>query len=263
MSIAPTTQGLEKPNPGEQVDRQQLLYLRSYLLTRAVIGFVGLGLPIALLVGDGLFLDGEVPRRSLSYYYNTGMRDVFVGGLCMIGLFLITYLFFQYTWDNLLSILAGVAAFGVALIPTSADGRRPLTPIQERFGENQLATVHFGCAVVFIGALAVISFLFGIREGRRLSSARVRRHFWRWFHWSCAFAILAAVGYIFLTKGLRTFDAHSTFYGETVAVFAFGASWLTKGLELEWLLNRHPRPAREVLAEEAPEVPPGTQPRVA
>ena len=244
MRVVPRMQGLDRPSSADGVDREQLLYLRSYLLTRTVVGLVGLALPLTLLVGDGLFLAGEMPRRSLSYYYNTGMRDVFVGGLCMIGVFLLTYMFFHYTWDNVLSIVAGLAAFGVALVPTGSDGRLPPTPLQQRFGEAPLASVHFGCAVVFIGCLAVISFLFGLREGRRQTSSQARRGFWRWFHWGCAFAILVGVAFIFATKGLHRFDAHSTFYGETAAVIAFGASWLTKGLELDWLLGRQQRLGR-------------------
>lgn len=227
--------------PLDSRDRDRILYLRSYLLMRTVIGFIGLGLPLALLVGDWLFLAGSVPRGSLSAYYHTGMRDVFVGSLWMIGIFLITYMFFHYNWDNVLSIIAGIAVLGVANFPTG--GNRPLTPLQERLGERPVSLVHMICAAIFILALAAISFLFGHREGTRKDRTPEQQRRGRVLHWGCALVIIAAVAYVLVTKWLGQFDRHSLFYGETVATLAFGLSWLMKGLELDILLAREQPPA--------------------
>jgi hypothetical protein len=41
------------------------------------------------------------------------------------------------------------------------------SPIQQRFGETPVATLHFICAAAFIGSLAVISFLFAKRDVTR------------------------------------------------------------------------------------------------
>jgi peptidoglycan/LPS O-acetylase OafA/YrhL len=195
-----------------------------------------------LLLVDGLFLAGEMPRGSLSAYYHTGMRDVFVGSLCVVGVFLITYMAFHYNWDNLLSTLAGLAVLGVAVFPTG--GNTPLTPLQERMGEKPVSTVHMLSAAIFILSLAVISFLFGRREGRRPDRTDEQQGRGKLLHWACGLVIIAAVAYVLITKWLGRFDEHSLFYGETIAVLAFGLSWLMKGLELDVLLGRAaPAPA--------------------
>src|SRR5262249_4389517 len=70
----------------------RILYVRSYLLERAIIGFIGITLPIVLIVGDHL-LGPNAPflRSALSDYYYSGTRDVFVGAMFSIGVFLVTY----------------------------------------------------------------------------------------------------------------------------------------------------------------------------
>lgn len=227
------------PRPAtDDVDRDRRLYLRSFLLMRTAIGLLGIGLPLVLLLGDAIFLAGRAPRGSLSAYYHTGVRDVFVGSLCAIGLFLITYMFFHYNWDNVLSIVAGLAVIGVAVFPTG--GNSPLTPLQERFGEQTVSSVHSVSAAVFILSLAIISLLFGHREGMRRDRAPRQRRRGKMLHWGCAFVIVAAVVYIAVTKWLGAYDEHSLFYGETVATLAFGLSWLMKGFELEILLHGRP-----------------------
>jgi hypothetical protein len=47
--------------------------------------------------------------------------------------------------------------------------------------------------------------------------------------------IVVAVVFIVVTKLLGWLVSHSLLVGETVAVFAFGLSWLMKGLELDIL----------------------------
>ncbi|MEI8411370.1 MULTISPECIES: hypothetical protein [unclassified Kribbella] len=226
--------------PDLPVDDGKILYLKSYLVMRAVIGFIGLFLPIALLVGDILFLKGTTEARgSLSAYYHSGMRDVFVGSLCVTALFLITYKVFEKYRENVLSVIAGVAALGVAWLPTGrpAGSTSPATPLQERLGEGLVTTLHFICAAIFILSLAVISYDFGKREGvRRSRQSTFSSTFWRWLHWSCALAIVAAVLFMLLSKLIDGFGGRNAILiGETVAGLAFGLSWLTKGLELRIL----------------------------
>jgi hypothetical protein len=227
--------------------RGRILYLRSYLVMRAAIGFIGIGLPILLIGGDWLFLKGTPQARSsLSAYYYSGMRDVFVGILFATAIFLITYKVAERTLDNTLSILAGAAGMGVALFPVGRPGGSgsplTLTPLQDRLGETAVATVHFACAVLFILSLAVISFFFGVSEGNRTQQREGRRAkmsptFWRRFHKLCALAIVLAVVFVVVTKLVGWFEDYSLIVGESVAVFAFGLSWLMKGLELDILRN--------------------------
>jgi hypothetical protein len=61
-------------------------YVRSYLIMRVAIGALGIALPVVLVLGEPLLFDGQpFPRGSLSAYYYSGVREVFVGALCAIG----------------------------------------------------------------------------------------------------------------------------------------------------------------------------------
>ena len=80
-------------------------YIRSYLIMRALVGALGIALPFALVLIDGWGFDGHpFPRTSLSAYYYSGTRELFVGALCAIGVFLITYKVAEINLDNTLSL---------------------------------------------------------------------------------------------------------------------------------------------------------------
>jgi hypothetical protein len=239
--LTPVTE--TSPRPGLDDHAGKLLYIRSYLVMRTVIGFVGILLPFAAVLIDYFVLSGDVlPRDSVSAYYHSGVRDIFVGSLCVIALFLITYKVFEHNLDNTLSLIAGVAALGVAVFPSWRPAGTPLTPLQDLLGEQLVATIHFVCAAVFIGSLAIISYYFGEREGKRGQQrdghrATLPPTFWRRFHKSCALIIALAVVFIAVTKWTGWFDDYSVLIGEAVAALSFGASWLMKGLELDVLLG--------------------------
>lgn len=222
--------------------RSRILYLRSFLLMRTLIGVMGVLLPVTLLVGDGFLFEGGKPRGSLSAYYYSGMRDIFVSCLCVTAFFLIFYKFFERNLENTLSVVAGVAAVGVALFATGrpGGGTVPTSPLQDKFGEALVEQVHYVCAATFILCLGVISYFFGRREGARSQRrdghwARFSPEFWRTFHYASAAGIAVAVAYIALTEVFGWPDAYTLIIGETVAVLCFGASWLAKGLEIDIL----------------------------
>jgi len=60
----------------------------SYLTLRAAVGIVGVALPPVLSGGCLLLGDCRSLERSISSYYGTGMRDVFVGLLFAIAFFM-------------------------------------------------------------------------------------------------------------------------------------------------------------------------------
>jgi hypothetical protein len=213
-------------------------YVRAYLLMRVLVGVIAVALPFALMLIDGLWFDGNrFPRTSLSAYYYSGVRELFVGALSATGVFLIAYKVAEVNLDNTLSLLAGIAVLGVALFPTDTPNDRvPLTPLQDKLGETVVATVHYVSATVFIVALGVISYYFGRREGARAPVAGNRPPaFWRGFHWACAGVIGAALLFILVTEVFGTGPAESLLIGEALSVWAFGVSWLWKGLEVDML----------------------------
>jgi hypothetical protein len=234
-------QPVENVHP-RPADPDMARYVRSFLIMRTLVGLLGIALPFLLVLVDGVWLDGSpFLRESLSAYYYSGARELFVGGLSAIGVFLFTYKVAESNLDNTLSLVAGVMVVVVALCPTS----RPtdligLTALQNRWGESLVAGIHFTAASLFIFSLAVISYSFGKREGKPQKGGppqRRSRRFWRTYHWICAALILAALVWSGVTELRDWGPSRSLLYGEVVAVWAFAASWLWKGLEIRTLLG--------------------------
>ena len=242
-----TTDTFERPADLDNDDDPKVLYARSYLITRLAVGALGIALPTLLFLLDAspLLSRGWKVRGSLSAYYHSSARDLFVATLCVTGFLLITYMSAQRkTWDFVLSSVAGVAAIGVAFLPTGRPGLSDeamrcgdqadvlppgCTQLQQEFGEKLIAGVHFGCAVVFIVSLAFICLLFSRREYRftgRVGRAR--------FHLICMITIFAAIAWWGIGEifGIELFGLTPLYVAEVVSVYAFGASWLVKGWDL-------------------------------
>ena len=86
----------------------------SYLGVRRAIGAIGLLLPV-VLGPVGWLVFGIPIQDNMSSYYHTALRDVFVGAMCAIGIFLFCYR--GYDW-----IESWTAQLRVPLRP----GGRPL-----------------------------------------------------------------------------------------------------------------------------------------
>ncbi len=232
-------------------------YVKSYLLIRLVIGIIGIMLPLALFSGGYAFEDSKIfELGSLSAYYHTGVRDIFVGGLVLIGVFLMTYMAFEGAiLDNTVSTLAGLAALGVALFPTKVPNpclTEPHCPSQTRLQDvwSGTSVVHFACALVFILSLAFLSYCFGYREQRRPdrgngaerasdrdpgSRPSLRR--WAAYHYACSGIIIGAVVLLIASKLTGVLAGHSLLWAECITVWAFGLSWLAKGSELKQVVT--------------------------
>ena len=217
---------------------------RSYVLMRTLVGILGLALPAVLLGGDKIFLDADwTVRGSLSAYYHSGMRDVFVSILAVVGILLVTYKITERNRDNLFSFIAGIAAIGVAIFPTGLPSgvEAEPTPLQDQLGEGLTERIHFTCAAFFIVSLGILCVDFARRERTRTRSrvggrqAQFPPTFWYIFHLSMAVLIFCAIGFIVVTQSLGVFDKHSILIGETVVTLAFGFSWLLKGLDFDVL----------------------------
>lgn len=196
----------------------------SFLTLRKAIGCLGMALPFALALGGMLLYQLET-QGSISGYYHTGMRDVLVGTLCAIGVFLWGYKGFD-SRDNRASDIAGFSAIGVALFPTS-----PLNPSST---EKFIGGVHLVFAASFFITLALISlFLFTLSDPNKPPTPRkLQRNI---VYRISGYLILLAIGLIaligvlpeFLTSWLEPLDP--VFWLESIAIFAFGVSWFVKG----------------------------------
>lgn len=188
----------------------------SYLTLRRAVGWIGILLPFTLLIGNILIFREDVIRGSISLYYYSGMRDVFVGGVCAIALFMFFYRGYDRI-DRWSSNLVGFFAVCVAFFPTTEHG--PL---------NWPGKVHFFSASCFFVLLAYIS-LFLFTRGYGQTKKKLARNR---IYVACGIVMLACL--IAIAVYFRLYDMEYTgssfvFWVETIALIAFGISWLTKG----------------------------------
>lgn len=197
----------------------------SYLTLRKAIGVLGISLPFVLSLGALLIFKVRVPETISDFYY-TGMGDVFVGTLCAIGVFLLSYKGYEKE-DDFAGDLACVFAIGVALFPTTPAGD-PETL------EKTIGAAHLVFAALFFFTLAYFSLcLFTKTDLTKTPTPRkIRRN---QVYKVCGYTIVASIVlivlYAFLSEDIK--DVLSTcnpvFWLESVAVVAFGMSWLIKG----------------------------------
>lgn len=217
---------------------------------RTAIGGIALGLPWALMLGENLRdqvlrraggADGHWLEASISAYFHTGMREVFVGSLCAIAIFLICYKGYERR-DNLAANVAGLSALVVALFPThersreAADtGVRPpdsVTLFSDATAPDPsvVGGIHFLAAAIFFVTLAVMSlFLFTRTEAPAPTTQKNQRNR---VYKACGIAIILALLLIVAAKLFAEEQLVErwgiVFWLETIAVTAFGVSWLTK-----------------------------------
>jgi len=223
----------------ENLSAEDNLRTGSFLLQRFVVGLLAIALPPLLIVLDVVALEGSVMARgSLSAYYHSGVRDVFVAVLAVVGVFLITYKAFERSRENVASVVAGLAAIVVALFPTSAPDGVPLVPLQERLGEGLVEAVHYGAASVLFVSAAYISWLFAAEElsGPFHRDQSFTPQLWSRFHRVMSGAIVGAIIFVAATQWFGFVDRFSILLGEWLGLWAFGASWFAKGSDVRRLL---------------------------
>jgi hypothetical protein len=197
----------------------------SYLTLRQTIGLLGIGLPFIVSLGAEIFFQDEI-QSSISDYYHTGMRDVFVGILCTIGFFLLSYKGYERK-DTLAGKCGCVLAICTALFPTTPNGKA-----QE--GLDFVGYVHIAFAGLFFLTLIYFSlFLFTKTDKSKTPSRRklLRNTVYKACGYAMAICILLIAFYFsFLKKSTPFLEEYKpVFWLEATAIVAFGISWLTKG----------------------------------
>jgi Protein of unknown function (DUF998) len=212
----------------EQATSDRTLVL-SYLTLRKAVGCLGALLPFVLALGAILLSDkgfDEGVQATVSDYYHTPMRDVFVGVMCAIGVFLFSYK--GYNWfDNLTGNLASLSAIGMALLPTDPASKTTTT----------VGRIHIACAATFFLTLIVFSLFLFTRHAKGETPTPRKRQRNR-VYIACGLIMLlciaAIAAYLFgPPQQTARFDPYKPiFWLESTAIVAFGVSWLTKGQAL-------------------------------
>ena len=214
---------------------------------RVIIGVLGAALPLLIWFVAWLRpVDPSLtsPMGSISAYYYSGAVAIFAGILAALAVYFITYDGYdnQDRWkDRLGALVAAIAAIGVALFPTGA----PLERLALPWWRPEMGTLHFVSAGVLFGAFVFFAFFLfpKSRKGKEQLplDKRVRNAVYR----LCGAIIIVCI----VWAGVRAQAKQEIFWLETIALWAFAASWLVKG-RADWtarqLLRRGKNPARLV-----------------
>lgn len=212
----------------------------NYLVLRQFIGSLGILLPFLLVFGNRCFNAAWV-QPSISHYYYSHMHFLFVGVLCLIAGFLITYRGME-SFDNRVSNIAGICALGVAVFPTGFEGfiSEDTCYLTLHAWPSYFSYLHYGSAVCLFVCFALFCFkIFTLDDNNRSNSQfdakKLRRNrFYRLCGWGIVLS-MAAIGGITLYNHLNHSNVFpkATFYFETTSLLFFGNSWLLKG-SLDW-----------------------------
>jgi hypothetical protein len=230
MVISVLEPGVPSTSPGNSSNPMIL----SYLQQRIYVGIIGVLLPFVLVLGN--LMDGYGTQPSLSGYYYTPMRNVFIGALCGIAVFLAAYNGFDRA-DSVITNIAGLSALGVAFCPT--------TPGHPAVHQVVIGDLHLTFACVAFTLLAVMALRFGNSKpmppkselplfADRLGYAfGFNRDAWEGTPpWAvityrvCGFTILVCVALIY--PGSLVYG-YSLLILEWILLTAFGISWFVKG----------------------------------
>ena len=188
------------------------------------MGILGVLLPVVLAIGAVAIGSTEGIQDSISAYYDTVMRGVFVGILFAIGVFLFSYTGYEPSddrkrfepSDNIAGNVACVFALGVALFPVS--------------GSGAVRTVHFISAVGMFLTLGYFSLYLFTKTGGDPSTQKLARNR---VYVACGVIILTCIGLIAVYKAFledtSIASIEPVFWLETLALWAFGVSWFVKG----------------------------------
>lgn len=195
--------------------------VETYFVLRMVIAGGAIVLPPALLVWA--LLDARVAMMdSLSAFYFTPARSLFVGTVVAIGVALVAYR--GYTrGENLLLNAAGVLAVVVALVPT-ADPAAPGVAL------TLTSVIHAVAAVAFFVLAALSIFFYGQETLDSVRDPRARRSY-RVVYRTLAVLVLVFPDSALVVAWLAESSA-ALFTVEAAALYAFAAFWLVKTYEL-------------------------------
>jgi hypothetical protein len=216
----------------QQSGPENSILVISYLGLRKAIGILGVALPFVLPFGQILLhalgiqssLHSPVIANSISSYYYTDMRNIFVGSMCAIGVFLMSYRGYDRR-DKRAGRFAFVCAIGVALFPT-----RPLP--MATADETLIGGIHLTFAALLFLTLAYISrFLFTETDPSKTPTRQKQQR--NVIYRVSGYIILACIALI-VVAALPPIKAMveqlaPRFWLEAIAIVAFGISWLTKG----------------------------------
>lgn len=208
-------------NPAPKLDSSLVI---DYLTLRKAVGVLGILLPFLVSLGALLIFQTSL-QDSISAYYYTGTRNVFVGTLWAIGIFFFSYKGYERK-DDVAGDMACVFAIGASLFPTA--------PECESCNYNHLASdLHWVFAALLFLTLSYFSlFLFTKTDATKTPTRQKLQR--NTVYKACGYTMLACILLILPVKLVPDIAAATekydpVFWLEAITIVAFGVSWLTKG----------------------------------
>ncbi len=181
----------------------------TYFSLRIGMLLLGSLLPVMLVAGGLLLEPNAGIRTSLSDYYLSPLRDVFVGVLVAIGAFLVLYRGFSSAEDRAFD-LAGACAIGAALVPAGAI-------------LHAIFAIAFFLCVAYVALFRAGDTLHLIKDGDR------RRRYRQVYRILGALMVVLPLAAAFL--GWLLLRSWLVLVVELVAVWVFGGYWAVKSRE--------------------------------
>jgi len=196
---------------------------------RRSIGILGISLPFVVILGG--FAQGEPALQgSISGYYYTNMRDFIVGILSGVALFLLSYKGYEKI-DDIVANMSGIFALGMIFFPTAMYSGKVVRVGMFLIDDNISEPIHLTFGALFFLALSFNSlFLFTRRHPGVMGKEKRRRNV---IYRLCGIVMIAAIVcitvYTILLRGSAVAAINPVLIFESVALLAFGISWLVKG----------------------------------
>ena len=207
----------------------------SYLTLRKAVGVLGIMLPFLLMTGFKIFNNNCAFPPSISHFYYTDMGNWFVGTLCAVSLFLFCYNGHDKS-DKIAARLAAIFALLTAMFPTSYTAFATMSScsrIREEEANQAANLIHYISASFLFATFAFFSLVQFTKTNKRgaLGKQKQKRNtVYKICGWVITGCIVAIALISFVDEWQEKLEMFKpTFVLETVALVAFGFSWLVKG----------------------------------
>ena len=208
MSVNPLTKTKRYGNDNDQII--------PYYVLRVLIGAAGICLPFLLVIGKLIYNGTFELEYSISDYYDNGTAgDILVGILFALAFFLVSYKGYAAI-DSITANFGCAFALGVALFPTTSTNKF-------------VHYSHFVFAVLLFSDFIFFSIYLFRKKNPNPTAQKEKRNavylICGVLMTVCIVAIAAAE--LFLSEEVRN-KLHPVFWMESLALFSFGFSWITK-----------------------------------
>ncbi len=205
-------------------------------ILRAIVGFLGMALPVVLAVWGFFILQGWHLQNSLSDYYSLRTRDAFVGILFVIGWILFAYKGYE-KMDGIAGKLACVFALGVALFPNSGSGWERIVHFTSAscmflvlaFFSLVLFTKSGGSPKGFKKTMSALRFNAPQKRLSMTSQKKTRNVIYKVCGWTIVGCIVLLLIYNVFLQDIFPKNTSIVFWLEIIMIWSFGFAWFVKG----------------------------------